>query len=183
MSVEFKAWPKIKRGSPLSVTITEKIDGTNACIIIQDGEIVGVQSRKRMITVENDNYGFALWVEENKEELLGLGDGYHYGEWAGEGIQKNPYNIDHKALFLFNTMRWNPKNPNLPECCSVVPVLYEGELKEDTIDNLLKALVLEADGNNPEGVIVYYHTLRDYSKHTIQNQQGKWRELAKIIKE
>lgn len=88
MTIEFKAWPKIPRATGEKVTITEKMDGTNACVVIQEGKIVGVQSRKRFITPEDDNYGFAAWVAENEQELLKLGDGYHYGEWAGLGIQK-----------------------------------------------------------------------------------------------
>ena len=88
--LEFKKWEKIPRENPFTVTISEKIDGTNACIVIIDGAIAEVQSRKRFITPGDDNYGFALWVEENKDDLASLGDGYHYGEWAGEGIQKNP---------------------------------------------------------------------------------------------
>ena len=35
--IEFKAWPKIGRVSPFKATITEEIDGTNACIIIENG--------------------------------------------------------------------------------------------------------------------------------------------------
>lgn len=101
--LEFKPWPKISRDNPFNVTITEKIDGTNACIIIQDGLLVGVQSRKRFITTLDDNYGFAAWVCENENELLKLGDGYHYGEWAGPGIQKNPHDLNEKTFFLFNS--------------------------------------------------------------------------------
>lgn len=173
--VEFKAWPKIPRTSPFKVTISEKIDGTNSCIIIQDGEIVGVQSRKRLITPEHDNYGFAKWVERNSEDLLNLGDGYHYAEWAGPGIQKNPHNLKEKTLFLFNTFRWNPDNPNRPACCSVVPVLFEGVMTEDTVPKLLEELKLNAgQDERPEGVVVYYHTFRSYTKHTIKSPNGKW---------
>jgi len=171
--VEFKAWPKITRENPFSVTVTEKIDGTNACIIINDGNIVGVQSRKRFITVHDDNYGFAAWVEDNKAELLGLGDGYHYGEWAGLGIQKNPLGLDRKRLFLFNTYRWNINNPNLPSCCDVVPVLFQGELKPDTIPLLLAGMELEIPLVR-EGVVVYYHVFRKYTKHTVKSPNGKW---------
>lgn len=172
----FKGWPKIPRDNPFTVTITEKIDGTNACIIIQDGGIVGIQSRKRLITPEDDNYGFARWVLDNEEELLKLGDGYHYGEWAGPGIQKNPHNLETKKLFLFNTFRWNENNLNLPSCCNVVPVLFQGELEPDTINLLLRALKTqeEAKGNTPEGIIVYYHAFRSYTKHTLSNRKGKW---------
>lgn len=75
--VEFKSWGKIPRAIGEGVTITEKLDGTNACVVIQDGVIAGVQSRNRFITPEDDNYGFARWVSENEHELLKLGEGYH----------------------------------------------------------------------------------------------------------
>jgi hypothetical protein len=171
----FKAWEKIPRDNPFNVTITEKIDGTNACIIIKDEKIIGIQSRKRLIYVENDNFGFARWVWENAEELIKLGDGYHYGEWAGPGIQKNPHNLDRKRFFLFNTFRWNPDNPNKPECCDVVPILYHGTIEGDTIKYYLDKLeALAKEDETPEGIIVYYHTFRKYTKHTIKSPNGKW---------
>jgi len=174
-AMEFKAFDKIPRENPLNVTITEKINGTNSCIIIQDGVIMGVQSRKRFITSDDDNYGFATWVDLNKEELLNLGDGYHYGEWAGLGIQKNPHALETKQLFLFNTFRWNVNNSNLPKCCQVVPVLFNGELTPQTIPDLLSTLQADALPNQtPEGVVVYHHAFRKYTKHTIKTPNGKW---------
>jgi len=173
--VEFKAWPKIPRDNPFQVTITEKMDGTNACIIIHEGKVVGVQSRKRLITPDDDNFGFAQWVSENNDEIETLGDGYHYGEWTGLGIQKNPHNLPDKRLFLFNTFRWNKDNPNLPECCYVVPVLYQGIMSGTTIKDLLTVLKESAgEEEKPEGVIVYSHAFRSYTKHTIISPNGKW---------
>jgi hypothetical protein len=174
-NVEFREWDKIPRISPFKVTVTEKINGTNSCIIIADGKIVGTQSRKRLITPENDNFGFASWVKEHEEELKALGDGYHYGEWAGPGIQTNPHGLEKKTLYLFNTFRWNPNNPNRPECCDTVPVLFEGELEPGKIQELLDDLKETADTNEtPEGVVVYYHAFRKYTKHTIASPNGKW---------
>lgn len=175
MTTEFKAWPKISRDNPFKATITEKMNGTNACIIIQDGEIFGVQSRKRLITLENDNYGFAGWVERNKEDILKLEEGYHYGEWAGLGIQKNPHNLPEKQFFLFNTFRWNPDNPNRPDCCKVVPVLFEGIMQPDTVESLLIKLQENAGPEEtPEGLVIYSHAFRSYTKHTIISPDGKW---------
>ncbi len=176
--VEFKAWPKIPRGQHEKVTVTEKIDGTNACIIIQDGELAGVQSRNRLITPLDDNYGFAGWVSDNWEELKSLGDGYHYGEWAGLGIQKNPRKLDGKYFYLFNTYRWNKGNPNLPSICKVVPILYEG----DSFPNIGRAVMLDLekqsakDGYKAEGVVIWYHKGRRYEKYTFEYQDGKWRK-------
>lgn len=168
---EFKKWPSIKRNNPFNVTITEKIDGTNACVVIEDSEIVGVQSRNRFITVESDNFGFAKWVEENKEELLTLGDGYHYGEWAGPGIQKNHHCLEKKEFFLFNVFR--PAEA-VPSCCKQVPILFQGEMDKDTVANLLSELQDREDGYIAEGVVVYYHAFKTRSKHTIKSPNGKW---------
>lgn len=173
--IEFKPWEKIPRDNPFSVTITEKIDGTNACVIVVDGEVVGAQSRKRLITPGDDNFGFAQWVKDNKEDLESLGDGYHYGEWAGPGIQKNPHNLKEKTFFLFNTARWNPDNPNRPKCCDVVPVMFQGVMNGDTIPELLEELIgCAAPDEKPEGVVVYYHAFRKFTKHTLKSPNGKW---------
>lgn len=128
--MEFKPWPKITRIENRRKPIfTEKIDGTNACIVISpDGELL-CQSRSRFITPENDNYGFAGWAYSNKEELLKLGEGYHFGEWWGLGIQRG-YAQTEKKFSLFNTRRWGPHNPNTPSCVSVVPVLPVSSVEE-----------------------------------------------------
>lgn len=180
--VEFKSWGKIPRESGEVVTITEKLDGTNACIVIQYGEVVAVQSRNRFITPEDDNYGFASWVFSNSEELLSLGEGYHYGEWAGLGIQKNPYALSEKRFFLFNTARWNANNPNLPNCCSVVPVLYSGKPEGDMIKSTMTKLKesgsqVDVGGDYTgyvEGVVAYYSKTRRYTKTTYEYKNGKW---------
>lgn len=177
MSVEFKPWPKIGRITPFKVTITEKIDGTNACIIInEDSEIIGVQSRKKLITPDNDNFEFAQWVYDNEEDIRSMGHGYHYGEWAGVGIQKNPHGLEGRKFFLFNSARWNDNNPNRPDCCDVVPVLYRGNLEPETIPNLLSQLQAQDEiiGTTSEGVVVYYHAFDTYTKHTIKSPNGKW---------
>lgn len=172
-SVVFKAWPKIPRTSPFKTVITEKMDGTNACVIVQDGEVVGAQSRKRLITPENDNYGFAAWVEEHRQELSELGDGYHFGEWVGPGIQKNPHGLKEKTFFLFNTGRWN--KDNVPSCCKVVPVLHTGMVTGETIETVMKRLLkqYESRDGHPEGIIIYNCTYDAYSKVTFNGNKAK----------
>jgi len=190
MEPEFREWPKIPRGQNENITITEKIDGSNAAIIIDERMndegvaeyfIAGVQSRKRLIypnhvKADADNFAFALWVEENTDDLLSLETGYHYGEWAGPGIQKNPHGLEKKEFFLFNTHRWNPDNPNKPDCCSVVPQLYHGLKLDDTVDQVMQDLALhhELNGTKGEGVIVYYHKSKRYEKYTFETPDGKW---------
>jgi hypothetical protein len=184
VSVEFKEWPKIPRGGNTeTITITEKIDGTNSCVILdEDGTLVGCQSRKRLIEPGNDNFGFATWAHEHAEELRSMGEGYHYGEWAGPGIQKNPHGLDERRFMLFNTARWNPENPNRPECCHVVPLLYEGQFTNDIIARVMDDLWNDYIARNlrddtvckPEGVVVWFHRGRRYEKHTFESPDGKW---------
>ena len=102
---EFQEFQKIARLSR-NCSITEKIDGTNACIYIgEDGEFL-TGSRTRWITPEDDNYGFAKWALAHKDELMALGPGRHFGEWWGSGCQRG-YGLTNgeKRFSLFNTSR------------------------------------------------------------------------------
>jgi hypothetical protein len=156
--MEFEAFPKMPRLSR-EIVITEKIDGTNAQIAItEDGQIFA-GSRTRWITPADDNFGFAAWVEKNKDELLTLGAGRHFGEWWGSGIQRN-YGLAEKRFSLFNAIRWADSDVR-PACCSVVPVLYQGMFDQDEIEVALDRLDISGsaaspDFMKPEGIVVYH---------------------------
>lgn len=171
--IEFQAFPKIPRLNR-EVVVTEKIDGTNACVVVTDATSfeerqVFAQSRNRIITPENDNYGFARWVKENSENLKQLGPGYHYGEWWGAGIRRG-YGIEEKKFSLFNATRWEGK---CPLCCSVVPVLARGEgfkIVDQSIGRLkLEGSVAAPGFMQPEGVIVFHVASNQLFKVTIEN--------------
>ena len=102
MEIEFKSFGKIPRLSR-DIVITEKIDGTNGQIYI-DGDTIMAGSRNRWITPQDDNHGFAAWVSANREQLMALGNGRHFGEWWGAGIQDG-YGQTEKFFSLFNTRR------------------------------------------------------------------------------
>jgi hypothetical protein len=181
--IEFKGWPKTPRLKGNPITITEKIDGTNACVIVRDGEVVGMQSRNRLIKPGDDNMGFAFWVHENREELAALlGDGYHYGEWAGPGIQKNPHQLDRKKFFLFNTARFNRDEVfNLTKVSlDVVPVLFHGAYSQDAVELEMHLLQKRADkqGYTPEGICIYFHATKQVTKMTYAHPDGKWKADA-----
>jgi len=165
MTIEFQAFPKLHRlNGP--IIVTEKIDGTNACIIIENGEIAA-QSRTKLITPEKDNHGFARFVSENKEALIELlGEGRHYGEWWGKGIQRG-YDIRIKVFSLFNVTRWNTTEGlnaflQFGAQIDVVPTLFTGTFAEvieaiPTIMRNLKELGSKASPfyMNPEGIVLY----------------------------
>lgn len=188
---KFEQYPKTPRLSSVEMTITEKIDGTNVQVVIEDGQIVCVGSRNREIfpdipalrdengrTVRDENgkpvrrkvvrdqFGFAQWVEDNAEGLVAfLGDGRHYGEWAGPGIQKNPLGLPRRMFFVFNVQRHTPERfeqlGHLVPDLRGVPILYCGKFDIDRIERehaellMYGTRVAEAvNPKQPEGIVV-----------------------------
>jgi hypothetical protein len=147
------------------MVITEKIDGTNSCVVVDDDGNVTAQSRKRVIVPGDDNYGFAGWVQQYADQLKGLGPGYHFGEWFGVGIQRG-YGLYERRFALFNVNRWRDERP---DCCHVVPTLYEGPFSDAVILGVASDLQAQGSLINPnvpaEGVMVYVHPLGVYIKH------------------
>jgi len=191
--LEFHGFPKMGRLNR-DIIITEKIDGTNAQILItEDGDIIA-GSRTRWITPQDDNHGFAKWVEGNKDTILQLGVGRHFGEWWGSGIQRG-YGLSkgEKRLSLFNTVRWceHGKTPLLvpkadlrvikyqdvlPEGINTVPILYKGMFNSLAIDNTLD--ILKITGSyavegfmNPEGIVVFHTAGNVGFKVTIKDDE------------
>jgi hypothetical protein len=175
--IQFKAFAKIPRLNR-RIVITEKIDGTNGCVIVTEDGRVAAASRSRLLTLQNDHFDFAKWVEENKDELLNLGAGYHYGEWWGQGINRG-YGSYNRNFSLFNVNRWSDSDVR-PSCCKVVPVLYDGLFSfDDEFDHrhVRGAMYwLKAGGSqamkgfmDPEGIMVYHVAAGQYFKVTYDN--------------
>jgi hypothetical protein len=188
--IEFESFekiPRLKRGC----VISEKIDGTNAQVLIVQDEMgpmasnipfsssiayvgdlaIFAGSRSRFIKPDDDNFGFAAWVKAHAEELAGLGPGRHFGEWWGSGIQRR-YGLTEKRFSLFNSGRWNEESPP-PGCCHVAPVLYSGDFTTDAADGALQRLresgsVAAPGFMKPEGIVVYHTASRSMYKVTIE---------------
>lgn len=95
---------------------TVKLHGTNAAVSYNKIGGLWAQSRENIITVENDNAGFAFFVESKKEEFQKLiaevittnnldsetNTVTIYGEWCGGNIQKGVgiTNLP-KSFFIF----------------------------------------------------------------------------------
>ena len=181
----FKPWPKIPRLSSECI-ITEKIDGTNAQILILDKRIDEVDvaamggqyvetddsfifafSRKKQIWPGSDNFGFASWVYENSQEIENvLGFGRHYGEWWGRGIQRG-YGLKEKRFSLFShDHRWLNdldlrKEYGVESNLFSVPQLWKGKFSFEALEECREVLreqgSIAAPGyDRPEGVVVYF---------------------------
>jgi hypothetical protein len=185
----FTPFPKMAR-LQREVIITEKIDGTNAQIYITDDGRMLTGSRTRWIYPEDDNFGFAAWARDNKDELMQLGPGRHFGEWWGRGIQRN-YGLEERRFSLFNVARWclhneEPKqiptaDPRivkmqdvLPACCHLVPILRRGinitTMAESALYELFQGGSVAAPRfMNPEGIVVFHVAGNVGFKMTLDN--------------
>jgi len=180
----FRSWPKIPRLENEVYHITEKIDGTNAAVVIQvghpgafDGTVVDwcvvndtnycifAQSRTRLITPDEDNFGFAKWVKDNAEQLISdLGVGYHYGEWWGKGINRG-YGLEERRFSLFNPTKHSDVCYHVPH---LVTVGNHREL-HDWINVECERLVEEGSLASPgymrpEGLVIYAEKAKTYWK-------------------
>jgi hypothetical protein len=177
MDADFREFSKIARYSR-EVIVTEKIDGTNAQILITEDGGFFTGSRNRWITPEDDNFGFSKWAHEHKDELMTLGVGRHFGEWWGSGIQRG-YGLQkgEKHFSLFNVSRWETERP---ACCGVVPILWRGnfnDLNVLAIMETLKDLGSQASPGfmNPEGIVIFHTKANTYFKKTFEKDEtGKW---------
>lgn len=197
-NIPFQPFPKMARLNR-EIIISEKIDGTNSTVYVDDEGGVFAGSRPRWITPEDDNYRFAAWVKEHEDELRGLGPGMHRGEWWGQGIQRK-YGLKEKRWSLFNTIRWcrhdqepqqipmaDPRivkmQDRLPACCHLVPVLYRGIFKTEACWEALERLELKGslaapDYRFPEGIVVFHVASNTAYKATLEKDdepKGNWK--------
>lgn len=181
--MDFIEFPKIARFSR-EVIVTEKIDGTNACIAISEDGDFQVGSRSRWLTPETgDNHGFMLWALTNKAELMKLGPGRHFGEWWGSGIQRG-YGLQkgEKRFSLFNVSRW-ADDAVRPTCCYVAPMLarFDGMEFIDAI-SIMEGLRLIGSAAapgfmKPEGIVIFHAQGNVAFKKTFdKDDAGKGRE-------
>lgn len=106
---------------------TEKIHGTNLCVSYSNLDGLWVQSRKNIITPENDNAGSAFFVNKTKEAWIkiikDLAQYYEinlneniisvYSEFAGGKIQKKSAltSLDKRAM-IFQHFKVSPIEPD-----------------------------------------------------------------------
>jgi RNA ligase-like protein len=180
---EFHSFKEILK--PKLLSVTQKIHGSNACVYIwdattDDGKVerkLICGSRKRWITPEDDNYGFAAFVEKHKDEFIEkLKPGRHDGEWAGPGINSGE-GLTERRFVLFSWEKFPPERP-LPPGCMVVPLLYSGPCDFHKLDEVMDEL--KANGSKlvpgfmrPEGIV--WCTANAYFKRVFHAEETQWR--------
>lgn len=178
--------------------ITAKIDGTNACVWLDTSEnpdwaYLCTGSRKREINPNDDNAGFAEWVQESDDdEVCCLRELCHdhpdwiiYGEWLGAfkfiGNIKD-YNQEAKRAFWIFDVYDRERGCYLPDD-EWRPVLAEGGLEQwfvkilatldhPTYDDLLEIaknnkFLLDNANHAGEGIVVKVPGWRNKYGHQV----------------
>lgn len=180
-SPEFQPYGKTPRLNR-EISISEKLDGTNVGIFIDDHGAVWPQSRNRKICPgkASDHFGFARWVLDNADVLRDtLGAGRHFGEWVGPKIGPRDYGLTENHLYLFN-----PKHAEAVENAGldrlhIVPQLgVAPRFDSDFIDEVLEELIIEGSWIapddkyvHPEGIIVYHSASNQVFKVLSENDE------------
>lgn len=91
-----------------------KLHGTNAGIFVSPDGTIKAMKRTGFITPENDNHGFAAFVESIRPALDALSKTINspwtiFGEWAGKGVQKHDAvsKLEEKHFFIFQLRNEN----------------------------------------------------------------------------
>lgn len=183
MIEDFKSFPKIERWRGLHLTITQKLNGTNAQIYIYEDD-EGVMhlkcgSRNRWLAIGDDNYGFCAFVESHRQEFIDkLGVGRHFGEWCGPGINSGE-GLAEKTFVLFDWERFIGKE--LPHKTLLIPILFDGILYNTVIDTVLSIQCARLLGegsqivngfNHIEGVVI--KVLGQRFKLVFSPEETKW---------
>lgn len=177
--IEFKSFNKIEQIGRLYMSITQKLHGTNAQILIyktENGLDLLCGSRTRWLTPADDNYGFANFVYANKQEFIDkLGVGRHFGEWCGPGINSGE-GLEEKRFYLFNWNKWKDSRL-LPDRVYTVPVLYVGKFEWKEIDFVMATL--KQNGSRispgfmrPEGIVIEIN--EKFYKKTFDIEEVPW---------
>lgn len=200
---EFKSFSSIETINKLYMHVTQKIHGSNAQVLIYEEPVTtsaGVVlttkiiagSRTRWLTPDDDNYGFANWVQDNSAELITkLGHGRHYGEWCGQGINSGE-GLTTKMFVLFDWWRYadamkqpdgSSTYPFLMDGVRVVPLLYKGRYTDAMVEQIMADL--KATGSHltpagwfmrPEGIVIDINGVK--YKHVFEPEDTAWRQPA-----
>ncbi len=147
------------------ITVTQKLDGSSCTIVIEDGEIKFVCSRRLSLKETEEN---SFWKAARKIDLTKCGRGRYViqGELMGPGIQGNQLKLIEPELYVFQIKYEGNFYPYLDmvfECrhtfgCKYVPHIEnfnteDEQITNEKLQNIADAQVLPS-GEPAEGIVV-----------------------------
>ncbi len=149
------------RGHPFVATV--KMDGTSSTFVMVDGALHAC-GRNHSIAEGANLYWYVVKKHRLAEVLAGSSLAIQ-GEIVGPGVQKNPVGLKDKTLFVFNVYDTKTgehlSDAELRKFCAqhelqAVPLAFEGERFEETLDSLLARAegTYAGTSNQREGIVI-----------------------------
>lgn len=144
------------------LTVTWKLDGSSCTIVVQNGEISHVCSRRMQIKESESN---AFWIVANKlRQNIPLGwSGIIQGEVCGPGIQGNQLKLLEPTLYIYQIKELHGRWMNYAQMVSfgenilkgsVVPRIEHGYIKSLAGLQAIADNLKFSDGEWAEGIVV-----------------------------
>ncbi len=166
---EYIVTPEITRGMEWAfegdekeVLCTEKLDGTDVSVVIENGEITSIWNRKEKIPFFSKTKIFIIEgvIEAFKRGYTDLPDGQYFGEAIGLKLNGNPYKLEGHLWVPFSTycrehLAYKSFH-KYPKSFEDIKKWFLNDIKEGGIFSLLmrkKGIVMK-----PEGVV--FHNLK-----------------------
>ena len=166
-----------------TVTIQPKIDGTNSVVWLGDDGNVRAGSRKRELSLDNDNAGFMNQIidDENiKSYLHKHPNHYVYGEYLVPHTIRTYDSDAWKKFYIFDVFELNDNYGRYLSYDEYVPLLEEFNLTyipeivrlenpsiEEVADCIKKTHYLMPEGATPEGVIAKNYDYKNKWGHVV----------------
>jgi len=149
-------------GNENDVLATEKLDGTDVSIVIENGMITSIWNRTNRIPFfcKGKEFIVEAVMEAFKRGYTELPDGQHFGEVIGEKLNGNPLEIKGHIWIPFNTYcRYKLSYKSFHK----YPKTYENIKKwflDDIKDGGIFSLLMRRKGieKKPEGIV--FHNLK-----------------------
>ena len=185
-TANYSSFPSIERLENIYCVISEKIDGTNGLIEINETN-VRFGSRNRYISFSDDNAGFANFFKDYEARFkdaakdITTDKSYPlriYGEWFGRGIQRG-YGLKDKFFMPFSSF-YSEKLIEYQVPNVITPnIMYTGKFSMEVVDTCMQQLKLNGSGvvkdyKQPEGIVIFFPKYNFRLKETFDG--AKWKD-------
>ncbi len=166
-----------------TVTIQPKIDGTNSVVWLGDDGNLHAGSRKRELTLDNDNAGFMAMIikdEKIREYLTKHPNHYVFGEYLVPHTIRTYDSDAWKKFYIFDVFELDDNYGRYLSYDEYVPLLEEygltyipeiARLENPSIDEVAACInkihYLMPEGKTPEGVIAKNYNYKNKCGHVV----------------
>jgi len=167
-------------GNENEVLATEKLDGTDVSILIEEGTIIGIWNRTNRIPIfGNKRFIIEGLLEAKERGYCELPDGQHFGELIGPKVNGNPYKLDKHIWIPFNTFVRKHLSYNswhkYPKTFENISNWFSNTIAEGGIFSLY--MRMKGIEQKPEGIV--FHNLKTGQMSKLRLDMFDWWKVSR----